>query len=157
MDEFKELARTLIDTNKYMTLATVGPDGVPWPTPVFFTPDGYSTMYWASSPETRHSRNVAHNPNVGIVVFDSGVPIGGAQAVYMQAVTEIVPEPELADRAAFYCDRYAETRSFAEELLHPDSLFRLYRARVSQHSVLVRGGHPTYGTGADRRLEIDLS
>ena len=156
MEEIKQRARNVIDTNKYLTLATVGADGQPWATPVFFTPDGYSTLYWASGPDTRHSVNIARDSRVGITVFDSSVPIGGAQAVYMQASAAIVPDDELADRGAFYCGRYPETEAFLEDLLKPDSLFRLYRATVHRHWALVRGGDPTYGTGIDRRLEVDL-
>jgi uncharacterized protein YhbP (UPF0306 family) len=154
MDELAQHARRIIDTNKYLTLATVGTDGLPWASPVFFTPDGYSDLYWASAPDTQHSRNLAHRPDVAIVVFDSTVPIGGAQAVYMRALVTMVPDDDLAERAAFYCARVPETRSFLDELLRPSSLFRLYHATVSEHSVLVRGGDPKYGTGADNRIVV---
>ena len=156
MEELEQRARTVIDTNKYMTLATIGPDGLPWATPVFFTPDGYSRLYWASDPETQHSRNIADRPEVAIVVFDSSVPIGSAQAVYMRAHAAEVAPDELADRAEFYCGRYPETRDFVDELLRPDPRFRLYVALVSEHSVLVRGSDPTYGTGADSRIRVNL-
>ena len=39
MEEIKQRARNVIDTNKYLTLATVSADGQPWATPVFFKPD----------------------------------------------------------------------------------------------------------------------
>jgi nitroimidazol reductase NimA-like FMN-containing flavoprotein (pyridoxamine 5'-phosphate oxidase superfamily) len=156
MDELVRRGREVIDQNKYMTLATVGPDGLPWATPVFFTPDGYSTLYWASSPTARHSHNVAANPVVSIVVFDSSVAIGSAQAVYMEAETAEVGDDELAERAAFYCRRYPETEDFLDRLTSPDSPFRLYRASVTQHSVLVAGRDPTYGTGVDRRVPVIL-
>jgi uncharacterized protein YhbP (UPF0306 family) len=156
MDELVRRGREVIDHNKYLTLATVGLDGVPWASPVFFTPDGYSTLYWASSPETRHSRNIAVNPVVAIVVFDSSVAIGAAQAVYMDAEATEVGDDELAERAEFYCGRYPETRGFLDQLLSPESPFRLYRAMVTQHSVLVAGRDPTYGTGVDRRETVIL-
>ena len=156
MEELEQRARRIIDENKYLTLATVDAAGSPWATPVFYTPDGYSTFYWASSPETRHSRNVAEQPDVAIVVFDSSVPIGSAEAVYMRARVSVVRPAELPDRAAFYCDRYPETQDFVVELLRPDSPFCLYRADVSEHSVLVRGSDPTYGTGVDSRAQVVL-
>ena len=157
MEQLEQRARRIIDTNKYLTLATVGPDGLPWASPVFYTPDGHSTLYWASGPETQHSRNLAHRPDAAIVVFDSTVPIGAAQAVYMRALVAIVPDDELTDWAAFYCGRFPETEAFVDELLQPGSLFRLYRATVTQHSVLVRGSDPTYGTGVDSRVVVRLN
>lgn len=39
------------------------------------------------------------------------------------------------------------------ELL-PPSLFRLYRANATEHSVLIRGGDPKCGRGADSRLTL---
>lgn len=156
MEDLEQRARRIIDANKYLTLATVDAAGSPWATPAFYTPDGYSTFYWASSPDSRHSRNVTEQPDIAIVVFDSSVPIGGAEAVYVRARASVVRAEDLADRAAFYCDRYPETRSFKSELLRPDSPFDLYRVDVSEHSVLVRGSDPTYGTGVDSRAPVVL-
>ncbi|MGH3112340.1 MAG: hypothetical protein ACRDOP_02605 [Gaiellaceae bacterium] len=39
-----------------------------------------------SSPEARHSRNLAARPQVAIVVFDSHAPVGSGQGVYISAV-----------------------------------------------------------------------
>ena len=85
MNEGEELAsraRAVIDANKYIVLGTADPDGHPWVTPVYFTPDGYSDFYWTSSPDAKHSGNLANRPELSIVIFDSQVPIGGATAVY---------------------------------------------------------------------------
>jgi len=35
------LVRAIIDTNRYMVLATADQDGRPWASPVFFAADGY--------------------------------------------------------------------------------------------------------------------
>ncbi len=79
------IAREVLDGNLYMTLATADAAGRPWATPVFFTADGPTRFYWVSSPDARHSRNIAERPEVGIVVFDSQVAVGAAEAVYMTA------------------------------------------------------------------------
>jgi hypothetical protein len=36
------------------------------------------------------------------------------------------------------------------------ALFRLYRATVTEHSVLIRGGDPDHGRGADSRMTVFL-
>jgi hypothetical protein len=78
-------ARAIIDANGYMTLATADASGLPWATPVWFAPVGYREFLWVSSPEARHSRNLAERPQLGIVFFDSRAPIGTGQGVYMSA------------------------------------------------------------------------
>ena len=48
------------------TLATIGADG-PWAAAVFYVSDGY-TLYFLSSPRSRHCRNLAHDPRVAVTV-----------------------------------------------------------------------------------------
>jgi uncharacterized pyridoxamine 5'-phosphate oxidase family protein len=149
-------AAAVIDANKYMTLATVDADGRPWVTPVYFTPDGHSDFYWVSSPEAEHSRNVARNPDVSIVIHDSSVAVGQASAVYLRARVELVPDDELERCAAFYSGRLAGLRVFGPDELRAPADLRLYRARATDHWILVRGGDPDYGTGIDSRRPVWL-
>ncbi|WP_410793050.1 pyridoxamine 5'-phosphate oxidase family protein [Kribbella sp. C-35] len=145
-------AAAVIEANKYMALGTVGADGLPWVTPVYFTPDGHDTFYWASSPNSLHSRNLAERPDVSIAIFDSTVPIGGASAVYFRAQAALVPDDELEACATLYSSRYAELRAYTADELRGD--LRLYRARATEHWVLVTGRDPEYGTGLDSRRPV---
>ena len=65
------LARTIIDSNMYMVLGTADESGQPWVSPVYYASVGYKEFYWVSSPEVKHSRNIAMRPQVSIVIFDS--------------------------------------------------------------------------------------
>jgi nitroimidazol reductase NimA-like FMN-containing flavoprotein (pyridoxamine 5'-phosphate oxidase superfamily) len=145
-------AAAVIEANKYMVLGTVGADGSPWVTPVYFTPDGHDAFYWVSSPDALHSRNLAERPDVSIAIFDSSVPIGGASAVYFRARAGQVPDDELEQCTALYASRYPELRAYTVDELHDD--IRLYRARPTAHWVLVTGGDPQYGTGIDSRRPV---
>ena len=98
-------AAAVIEANKYLTLGTVDADGLPWVTPVYFTPDGHADFYWASSPEALHSKNIATTPDVSIAIFDSSVRIGGASAVYFRARASLVPDEELEACATLYTSR----------------------------------------------------
>src|SRR6266540_1488710 len=71
------VARDIIDSNRYMTLATADGDGRPWAAPVWYAHEGYSDFLWVSRPEARHSRNLTSRPGLAIVIFDSTVPVGG--------------------------------------------------------------------------------
>ena len=56
------VARRIVDANMYMTLATADADGRPWVSPVWYAPVTYAEFLWVSSPEARHSRNIALRP-----------------------------------------------------------------------------------------------
>jgi nitroimidazol reductase NimA-like FMN-containing flavoprotein (pyridoxamine 5'-phosphate oxidase superfamily) len=152
----ERIAREVIDANKYMTLATADESGRPWASPVYYTPEGHDVFYWASSPDSVHSRNLAQRPELSIVIFDSQARIGAAEAVYMVARAEIVPDDELERCAELYGSRFPELRAFRPQELRAPSLLRLYRARVAEHSVLVRGSDPEFGQGVDTRFAVSL-
>jgi nitroimidazol reductase NimA-like FMN-containing flavoprotein (pyridoxamine 5'-phosphate oxidase superfamily) len=125
------MAQALIDANAYMTLATADESGVPWASPVWFAHEGYSDFIWVSRPQARHSRNIAARPQVGIVIFDSTVPIGTGRAVYLEATAEQVP-PEATEAALATFSR----RSLEQGGTHwsvgdvgAEARHRLYRAR----------------------------
>jgi hypothetical protein len=147
-------AAAVIESNKYMALGTVTADGLPWVSPVYFTPDGHTDFYWVSSPDSVHSQNLTQNPNVSIAIFDSSVPIGGASALYVRAHAGQVPDDELDQYAALYSGRLPELRTFTPDDLRAPADLRLYRARATDHWVLVRGRDPEYGTGIDSRRPV---
>ena len=154
--DLETMAKRILDSNRYMTIGTVGGDGHPWVTPVYFTPDRYRQMFWISDPEARHSLNIAARSEVSIVVFDSSVPVGGAEAVYMRAEAEQVSEPTSDDCAAAFRQRFETIMVLTPEELQPPARLRLYSARVTQHWVLIRGSDPVWGRGIDSRIEVQL-
>ncbi|MFG1707233.1 pyridoxamine 5'-phosphate oxidase family protein [Nonomuraea sp. M3C6] len=153
----EEMARHLIDTTRYMALGTADPDGRPRVSPVYYAPDGYRDLYWISSPEAQHSRNIAERPEVSMVIFDSTAPIGTAQAVYLLATAERLPDDEFEQHVDQACRaRFPEQQVFPRDRLRAPAPLRLYRARVTEHSVHVRGGDPVRGKGVDSRFVVDL-
>ncbi|GIF71406.1 pyridoxamine 5'-phosphate oxidase family protein [Asanoa siamensis] len=155
-DELDEMARQVIDSNKYMSLGTVGPDGRPRVSPVYFTHVGYRAFYWVSGPGARHSRNVAERPAVALVIFDSTVAIGQGRAVYVDAEATQVPDDELPRRCAEVFGAVADGAvRFAPEELSGDADLRLYVARATDLDVHIPGGDPRYGTGIDSRRRVE--
>ena len=92
----------------YLTLATADASGKPWASPVWFAHDGYREFVWASKPDARHSTNIAVRPQVGIVIFDSTVGNGGAQAVYLDAEASELHGPDRDRALAVYARRSVE-------------------------------------------------
>ncbi|HEY3531368.1 MAG TPA: pyridoxamine 5'-phosphate oxidase family protein [Nocardioides sp.] len=154
-DELAEMARRVIDGNRYLVLGTVEADGLPRLSPVYFTPARYRDFYWVSSPDAQHSRNVRERPEVRIVVFDSSTSPGTSEAVYMSATARELAEHELPEVLDEAFDQSRGGRRFAPEELSGDGDLRLYVATATAYDVHVRGSHPTYGTGIDRRMATD--
>jgi hypothetical protein len=118
--------RDLLDSVRYMTLATADADGRPWASPVWFAAPTPSELLWVSDPNARHSRNIAARPEVAVVVFDSTVAEGDAWALYMEA-TAAQTEPRDIER---FDDDWT-----VEDVTGP-AKHRLYVARVGRWWVL---------------------
>jgi nitroimidazol reductase NimA-like FMN-containing flavoprotein (pyridoxamine 5'-phosphate oxidase superfamily) len=136
--EGARIAAELIDANAYLTLATADADGTPWATPVWFACDRAQRLLWLSRPTSRHSRNVAVRPEVGIVVFDSTVPEGQAQALYVEAHAEQAAEADLEPLLAAYSERAVARFGTAWTVadVTGERALRLYVATVQQAYVL---------------------
>lgn len=153
-----EHARAVIDANRYMVLGTVDASGHPWVTPVWFASEDYRAFHWVSSPDAKHSRNLAAQPQVAISIFDSSVPVGGAQAVYMKGVAGELTGDELEAGLDVF-DRVSRNqigRGWGPDDVRGDSLFRLYGATVSEHWVLIPGRDPERGSGVDRSEPVSI-
>jgi uncharacterized protein YhbP (UPF0306 family) len=140
------LARSIVDSNIYLTLATADAEGHPWASPVWFAHEGYRDFLWVSRPETRHSRNVEIRPEVALVVFDSTAAPGDAAAVYAEGRGEELEGDEL-ERAIRTYSRRSEATGLAAwsaaDVTAP-ARHRLYRATASTHFLL---------GGDDERIE----
>lgn len=156
LERLNDLARTIVDSNSYMVLGTADEAGHPWVTPVWFASEDYTRFHWVSSPEARHSRNLAARPEVAITIFDSTVPVGGAQAVYMAATAEELAGAELDGGIEVFGRLSAADvgRLWTLDDVQPPSRLRLYRATASEHYVLIAGRDPELGTGVDRRERV---
>jgi uncharacterized protein YhbP (UPF0306 family) len=156
--ELADVARRVIDANKYMALGTADEAGHPWVSPVWFASEDYWNFHWVSSPDAKHSRNLAAHSEVAIAIFDSSVPVGGAQAVYMKGVAKELTGAELEQGLEVF-DRVSERdidRRWGLDDVQGSALFRLYRAIVSEHWLLIAGRDPERGSGVDRSERVSL-
>jgi hypothetical protein len=146
------IARAIIDSNRYMTIGTADGSGRPWVSPVWFAPEGYRELFWVSSPEATHSRNLAARPQLSIVIFDSHAPIGTGQGVYMSAVGAELTGDELASGIEVFSRRSEAQggRAWTSEDVQPPTAYRLYRATVTEHWVLDPAARP------DRRTPVEV-
>ncbi|MGW8564842.1 pyridoxamine 5'-phosphate oxidase family protein [Isoptericola sp. NPDC055881] len=132
------LARRVLDDGRYLVLASADVDGRPWPTPVWYAREGRE-LVWVSRATTRHSANLGSRPTVGLVVFETPVPVDGrTRAVYAEATAGEVPAAERARCLAVF-DRRSRAEGLGswpvERVVAPSDM-RLYRAVVSRLFVL---------------------
>ena len=148
-EEHDAAAREIVDANRYMVIATADPSGQPWASPVYFAHSGYRDFFWISQPDATHSVNLRDRREVGIVIFDSSVPINSGQGVYISGVARELPAHETADGIEIFSQR---------SLLHgggdvtaddvsPPARHRLYQATAEAHYVLDEHDH---------RVEVNL-
>ena len=150
-----QTVRDIIEANLYMVLATADAAGRPWSSPVYFAHIGFTELFWVSSPEVTHSRNIAVRPEVGIAIFDSHARIRTGQGAYMSAVAELVEEEdETAARGIEVFSRRSVSHgggTWTVDEVRADAGLRLYRATVDAHSILAKDGQP------DHRIPVPLS
>jgi nitroimidazol reductase NimA-like FMN-containing flavoprotein (pyridoxamine 5'-phosphate oxidase superfamily) len=149
--DLSNTAREIIDGSLYMVLGTADEAGTPWVSPVYFAVAGYTDFYWVSLPGARHSRNLVARPEVSIVVFDSGVPIGTGQGVYMAARAEELTGSELEHGIEVFSRRSQGHggRPWKPNDVRSPAPHRLFRASATQHWTL----NPTAKPG-DRRTPV---
>jgi hypothetical protein len=132
------IARSIIDANLYLVLGTADAAGQPWVSPVYYACADYTEFYWVSSPDARHSRNLAERPHLSLVIFDSQAPINTGQAVYLLAVAETLTGAGL-DRGLDVYSRSSLAhggRAWTADDVGATARLRLYRALASEHWIL---------------------
>jgi hypothetical protein len=144
------VAKQVIDSSQYLTLATADGAGQPWACPVWYAHEGYTSFLWISRPSARHSLNLGLRPAVSAVIFDSAARPGQAQAVYLEAMGEELSGAERDRSVAVFSRRSLE---FGLSEWRPADMaqpapHRLYRASASAVFIYAPG---------DRRLPVKLS
>ena len=147
-----QTVRDIIEASRYLVLATADAAGRPWSTPLYFAHIGFTEFFWVSSPDVTHSRNIAVRPEAGIVVFDSQVPIGTGQGVYMSAVAKLLEGETAQEIEAFSRRSVAHGGSeWTSENVRPGADMRLYQATAGSHWILAKDGRP------DHRIPVPLA
>jgi hypothetical protein len=98
---------------------------------------------------------VEASPAVAIVIFNSTARVGEAEAVYLDAVAEQVPDERLeAVLPEAFLPR-AGARMLSADELRGDGEMRLYVAHAVRCEVHVPGRHPLNTHGIDTRYAAD--
>ena len=155
----EQKAKEIIEKIQYITIATVSKDGEPWNTPVYSAYDEDYNFYWNSWKESQHSKNIAVNNNVFLVIYDSTLPEGsGAHiGVYIQAKAYILGEEKeieqgrmiLLKRKGKPSSKLVSAREFMGD--YPRRVYKAVPEKVWLNDV-----GEINGNYIDKRKEIDL-
>jgi len=123
-----EKAKRIISSILYITIATSSKDGNPWNSPVYTSYDKDYNFFWVSSPEAKHSKNIAENNRIAIVIYNSTDPEGTGEGVYIQARARVLTDPREIEKALtfHYSRKNKPARPVSYFLSH--SPRRIYKA-----------------------------
>ncbi|HVT01412.1 MAG TPA: pyridoxamine 5'-phosphate oxidase family protein [Patescibacteria group bacterium] len=153
-------ARVITKQNRYITIASTTLDGLPWISPVFYAYDDEYNLYWVSSKNARHSKNIEENPKVAIVIFNSTKGEGEGDAIYIDAEVKIlVDDQEIEEGMKYYDARAskAELKVKNPENVKGEKEWRFYKAipkavyKSSDKPAVVNGQY------VDKRTPVKLS
>ena len=120
-------AKEIISKIEYVTIASVTEDGLPWNSAVFSAFDSNYNFYWGTHKDSQKAKNIRANKNVFLVIYDSTVPSGTGEGVYMQAVAyELNNMTEIKE--AYKLLKTRHTAPFWEFKAIKNGPIRLYKA-----------------------------
>ena len=146
-----EKVKILLQTVRYATVSTVDKDGEPWAAPVWYVFDDDYNVHWWSPIDSQHSKNIAHDPNVYIAIFDSTAPEGDGFGLYMRAEAKVLTGDEL-DSAMDLYNQSTEMFKLDLENCTGNASTRMYKATVSRR--WVNDGIEKNGFYVDKRVQI---
>src|SRR3990167_9578228 len=92
--DLSKQAKEIIARINYITIASVTPDSKPWNSPVFSAYDDDYNFYWGTHKDSQKAKNIAANENVFLVIYDSTVPPGTGEGVFVQAKARQLSDPD---------------------------------------------------------------
>jgi len=127
----------LLRSQSTLALATTGDNAQPCLAPLFYIVDPALNLYWLSSPNSRHSRNLARDPAASAAVFRPTQDWNEICGVQMRGKVALIDDP-LRRRALVktYCDRFALGSVFRLAILRAGLYaFQPHWFRYSDNSV----------------------
>lgn len=122
--DYNQIAKDILKSIKYASVATVTPERKAWNTPVAHDIDESYNIYWYSDKENQHSINIRNNPHVFIAIYDSTAPEGEGEGVYIEALVEELTDEQEINKAL---QINPENTERATEFLG-DNIRRCYKA-----------------------------
>ena len=147
----RERVQTYLREHHVMTLACHGAEGV-WAAAVFYANDGY-TIYFLSSPGSRHCRNLAANPRASATVHEDYADWREIKGVQMEGIASVLAGEEEETARRLYGAKFPVVGKLAQA---PAAIVKAL-AKVRWYKLIPdRLYFIDNSTGFGQREEIDL-
>lgn len=100
----RERAQDYLREHHVMTLATAGAEG-PWAAAVFYVSDGF-TLFFLSSPTSRHSRALASSPRVAATIQEDYADWPQIKGVQLEGIAGEISGPEEERARRLYGEKF---------------------------------------------------
>ncbi len=153
-DKALALVTNIIKENQYLSLGTVGDNGMPWVAPVAYAYDKRHNLYFMSLPSSTHIKSITKKPEVSGAIFNSQQAFGEGRGVQFEGKVIQLPKSKAAAVFKLYFGRnwpYGTLTNLREFR----RFFRLYKYRfykIELASVWVTDVSKDY----DARVKIDF-
>ena len=131
--EFGQRAAHHLAEDRIVWLTTVGTDGSPQPSPVWFLWDGETALMF-SQPNTPKLRNIEQNPHVSLNFAGDGY---GGDIVILSGEATVHPDGARADMVPAYVEKYRE--GMQRIGMTPDAFAQAYSVPVRIRPTRLRG------------------
>jgi uncharacterized protein YhbP (UPF0306 family) len=118
-----EIARKIVDSNIYMTLATS--DDVSWAAPVYYAVDDEYNFYFISRLNTVHSENIFKNGKVSFAIFDSRQKEGSGNGVQGYGTARLISNSEIDQALEWYKSKFLPMKPDTFKSPNPYRFFKL--------------------------------
>jgi nitroimidazol reductase NimA-like FMN-containing flavoprotein (pyridoxamine 5'-phosphate oxidase superfamily) len=156
-EHLNKRAKEIIEKILYITIATASRDGTPWNSPVYSAFDEDYNFYWVSDQNGQHSKNIAENDKIFMEIYDSTVPEGTGEGVYIQAKAYKLESPKDIEYGLMYLVERVNKRKDPKPRVaefQGDNPRRVYKAVPEK--VWVNGNGDINGKYIDIRIELEL-
>ncbi len=154
MKDLSKRAKEIIKKIEYVTIASVTEDGMPWNSPVFTAYDENFNFYWGTHADSQKAKNIRANGNVFLVIYDSTVPSGTGEGVYVRALAQQITDQDEVKRVFELLKSRHATSFWDSEAVSEEGPIRLFKA-VPQQAWMNDDGQKN-GHYIDVRTEITL-
>lgn len=149
-----ERAKEILSSIKYLTVASITPEGLPWNSPVFGGPDESYNLYFGTHKNSQKARNITVNNSVFVVIYDSTTPPGTGEGVYIQGHAEVVTEPKKIEKIYRSLKKRHDDHFWKLAALGEGGPINIYR--VVPETTWMNSSSRENGCHIDIRVEIDL-
>lgn len=141
----------ILSSVRYATISTADENGKGWAAPVWYVFDEEKNLYWWSSIDSQHSKNIGRDGEVYITIFNSSAPEGEGLGLYIRANAEQVPDEKLDKVIELYNSTTTQFKLDRENTTG-NAPTRLYQATPT--SIQVNDGIETDGFYQDIRHNL---